>query len=264
MAVTDVSIANMALSHVGQHNQIAALSDSTEAARQCNLHFEPVRDALLRSHPWNFAVKRVRLITQAESTKNITGATAANPVVLTVVGHGYTDGERVRVEDVGGMTQINDREFTIDALTTDTFSLLDENGSAHTAYTSGGTVRKIPASEWSYWFALPSDCLRVLNVDDDLYPYKNEGGRILSNETAVNLKYVYKVTDPTLFDSQFVSIFALALAVKISVKLSDNANLKESIKSDLQDMMREARVFDAQEGGTPDGIYSDGWINSRL
>jgi hypothetical protein len=264
MAVSEVSIANMALSHVGQHNQIAALSDSTEAARQCNLHYEQARDSLLRAHPWNFAIKRTVLLTQAETAKNITAATAADPVVITITSHGYSDGDRVRIASVGGMTQLNGNEYTINVLTTDTFELVDTDGTSYTAYTSGGTATKIPATGFSYWFALPSDCLRVLNVNEDLYDYKVEANRILSNSDTVELKYVYKVTDPTLFDQSFVALLAMALAIRIAVKLSDNANLKESIKSDFAEMLREARTFDAQEGGTPDGIYADAWVNSRL
>jgi hypothetical protein len=45
---------------------------------------------------------------------SITGATAANPVVITTPGaHGLVDGDTVLIEDVGGMTQINNRRFVI-------------------------------------------------------------------------------------------------------------------------------------------------------
>lgn len=78
--------------------------------------------------------------------KVITGATAANPVVITVVAHGFSDGDRVAIKDVGGMIEINDRIFTVDDKTDDTFELQDDgtptdiDGTGFTAYTSGGTV----------------------------------------------------------------------------------------------------------------------------
>lgn len=261
---SSVDIANMALSLIGSANRLTVLDGTgNEENRQCYLHYETVRDAMLRAHPWNFAVKRTRLITQAETAKTITGATAANPVVITATSHGYSDGDRVRIASVGGMTELNNREFSIDVLTANTFSLLDENGTSHTTYTSGGTATKIPAFDFSYWFTLPTDCLRVLSVGDDKYSYKIEGGRLLYDSDEADLKYVAKITDTTAFDSQFVQIMSHALAVKIAVKLSDNANLKESLKADLRDLMREARTFDAQEGGTPDGLEADGWILAR-
>jgi hypothetical protein len=75
----------------------------------------------------------------------ITGATQGNPVVITSVAHGRTDNDKVRIQSVGGMTEINDRDFWIDVLTADTFALYTatgpasaEDGTGHTAYTSGG------------------------------------------------------------------------------------------------------------------------------
>lgn len=40
-------------------NTITALSDTTKEARLCNESYEKVRDQLLFSHPWNFAIKRI-------------------------------------------------------------------------------------------------------------------------------------------------------------------------------------------------------------
>lgn len=43
-----VQIAKMALSHLGKNWDISALTEASEEARQCNLHYEPARDAALR------------------------------------------------------------------------------------------------------------------------------------------------------------------------------------------------------------------------
>ena len=68
----------------------------------------------------------------------VTGATQANPVVLTVTGHPFTTGDAVTVTSVGGMVEINDRTFTITVVNANSISLDGEDGSGHTAYTSGG------------------------------------------------------------------------------------------------------------------------------
>jgi hypothetical protein len=82
-----------------------------------------------------------------DSSKAITGATAADPVVLTVVGHGFSSGDRIRVRAVKGMTELNDTTYLMTVLTADTFSLqdidgVDIDGSAFTAYVSGGQAYK--------------------------------------------------------------------------------------------------------------------------
>ena len=40
-------------------------------------------------------------------TAAITGATQANPCVITAVAHGFSSGDRVSISDVVGMTELN-------------------------------------------------------------------------------------------------------------------------------------------------------------
>lgn len=55
-----VGICNSALIKVGA-STIMSLTDASKNARLCNEQYEKVRDDLLRSHPWNFAIKRSKL-----------------------------------------------------------------------------------------------------------------------------------------------------------------------------------------------------------
>jgi hypothetical protein len=59
-SVTDVC--NVALSRIGQKTQITDyLSDTTTPGDLCRLHYPLVRTSLLRSHVWNFAIRRAEL-----------------------------------------------------------------------------------------------------------------------------------------------------------------------------------------------------------
>lgn len=79
-------------------------------------------------------------LTCIATSKAITGATQASPVVLTVAGHGRTTGDVVMVASVGGMTALNDRLFTVTVLGVDSLSLDGVDGTALPAYTAGGSV----------------------------------------------------------------------------------------------------------------------------
>lgn len=74
---------------------------------------------------------------------SISGATQANPVVITATAHGLVDGEEALIEVVQGMTQLNGRHFVVQAATANTFELKGINGTGFGAYASGGTVRKL-------------------------------------------------------------------------------------------------------------------------
>lgn len=78
-----------------------------------------------------------------DTTKAITAATKANPVVLTSAAHGFIDGETVYVSTVAGMTELNSNYYKVSAATTDTFALqttagVNVNGTAYTTYTLDG------------------------------------------------------------------------------------------------------------------------------
>ncbi len=84
-------------------------------------------------------------ILDSANVKTITGATAANPVVITSAGHGLSNGDEVYIAGVVGMTELNGRNFIIQNVTANTFELLDLNsaavdGTGYTAYSSGGTA----------------------------------------------------------------------------------------------------------------------------
>ena len=57
---SEVDICNRALQKLGA-SRITSRLDNTKEARACNFAFDIVRDAELRTHNWNFAVKRAIL-----------------------------------------------------------------------------------------------------------------------------------------------------------------------------------------------------------
>lgn len=60
MAASSTDVCNSALVKIGV-DTISALSDNTKQAKLCNARYQYIVDELLRSHPWNFAKKRVSL-----------------------------------------------------------------------------------------------------------------------------------------------------------------------------------------------------------
>jgi hypothetical protein len=61
MSVTsETEICNLALGHLGEA-RITSLEEDSTSARACSLHYEATRDAVLRSHRWNFAQARAQL-----------------------------------------------------------------------------------------------------------------------------------------------------------------------------------------------------------
>lgn len=69
-----VEICNRALQLLGAKT-ITSLTDNSSNAARCNLAYEPIKLAMLRSHTWSCAVKRAQL--SADSTAPLFGKTRA-------------------------------------------------------------------------------------------------------------------------------------------------------------------------------------------
>ncbi len=77
-----------------------------------------------------------------ESSKVISGITQANPAVVTANAHGFSSDDQVFTRNVNGMTQVNDRSFTVANPTANTFELQSTDSTGFAAYISGGTVAR--------------------------------------------------------------------------------------------------------------------------
>jgi|TARA_Y100000310_G_scaffold250498_1_gene256728 hypothetical protein len=83
-----------------------------------------------------------------EANTVISGATRANPVVITDTGHGYSDGDEVYISGVVGMTELNGKYYLVANKNTNDFELTDIDGAnidgtGYTAYSSAGTAARV-------------------------------------------------------------------------------------------------------------------------
>jgi hypothetical protein len=113
-----------------------------------------------------------RIVANIGQRYTITGATAANPVVLTTSAtHSIDDGDTIYVEGVGGMTEINQLRFTAASVANTTISLSGINGTAYTTYTSGGYVQGADTLIYTDEEDAQLEYTRLV-TDTDLFPYE--------------------------------------------------------------------------------------------
>jgi hypothetical protein len=61
MPISETNICNQALLKNGAKPAISHITEASDNARLCNAFYASVRDAVLRSHPWNCAIERKAL-----------------------------------------------------------------------------------------------------------------------------------------------------------------------------------------------------------
>lgn len=76
------------------------------------------------------------------TTKNITGATNANPVRMAAIGHDFSNDDEIYIDGITGMTELNGRRFQIGNKDADHFDLIGEDGTNYTPYAGAGTAQQ--------------------------------------------------------------------------------------------------------------------------
>jgi hypothetical protein len=127
-----------------------------------------------------------------------------------------------------------------------------------------------PVVEYSYAYALPSDCLRVLKIHNgttdsiaSALDYKLEGRNIVTDEGTIYLIYIALDTDPNNYDAYLRESISHQLAADICYSISNNATLAKNYMARADERLREARFIDATENslGT---IESSEFTDARL
>ena len=127
-----------------------------------------------------------------------------------------------------------------------------------------------PVIEYTYAYALPSDCLRVLKVHNgttdsiqSAIDYKLEGRNIVTDEGTVFIIYIALDTDPNNYDTYLQESIAHQLAADLAYAVTNNATLADKYMTRADERLREARFIDATENslGT---IESSEFVDARL
>lgn len=101
-----------------------------------------------------------KIMDVAAHAMSVTGATNANPCVITAAGHPFVVGDTVSFADIGGMVELNGNAYDITAVTADTITI-SVDSTAFVAYTSGGTV----ANALTIWGTLEKGAKIVMTAD---------------------------------------------------------------------------------------------------
>ena len=127
-----------------------------------------------------------------------------------------------------------------------------------------------PVIEYTYAYALPSDCLRVLKVHNGTtdsiassIDYKLEGKNIVTDEGTIYLIYIALDTDPNNYDTYLQESISHQLAADLAYAITNNATLADKYMVRADERLREARFVDATENslGT---VESSEFTDARL
>ena len=256
------TVANGAFDLIGV-STINSLHDQNAQARWMNRNINKIVKKVQKLKEWEDLKTKISL-TPETYTKSITGATQADPVVITSVAHGLSDGDKIEITAVVGMTELNSKTFIVANKTDDTFELYDTDGTDYTEYSSAGTITKLlPHHDWDYQFALPDDCQRVVDCSGlEANEWEVEDNNLLCNYETVDITYIKYELDPDEWDDELRMLIEARLAAECALALTKKAKVADAMWSLYKDKEVRCLSVDGLEGGVSP-VEDDAWINER-
>lgn len=133
--------------------------------------------------------------------------------------------------------------------------------------------------DWGFdvQYQLPSDCLRVIQVDEyfpgvslsdyrssSVAEYQIEGSKILTNLTApLKIRYISRIEDTGVWDSSFNEVFACRLAIEACERVTQSNTKRQLAWDEYKQAIKDATRADAIEN-PPEPLPDDTWVLSRL
>lgn len=139
-----------------------------------------------------------------EAATTISGATQANPGVITDTAHGYANGDWIFISGVVGMTQLNGNFYIVANVTANTYTLVDlygvpVNTTTFSTYVSGGTARRVYTVFGTPYQANDLAGIKyVQNVNQLILCHPNYPPQLLTLNTATNWTFAAINFGPTI------------------------------------------------------------------
>ena len=112
-------------------------------------------------------------------------------------------------------------------------------------------------------FLLPNDNLRLLELlDSERFEWQLEQNKILSTESVLYIRYIFRSKDPNNYDSQFINAVSTRMAIELCEPLTQSNTKKRMLLAELADNIRRAQRADGFEN-PPATFVEDDWINAR-
>jgi hypothetical protein len=213
-----------------------------------------------------------------------TAITAADPAVVTMIGHGFTTGDRVRLYNTTGMLQIAGMDFHVTVVDANSFQLTYLDASGFAAAATAVTARRRPNNplyfperlfitditqaaqavvtfSWTHGMSVGGKIRFQVTSDNGMEQINDLIGEIVAVDTTNNTVTVdIDTTTFTAFSFPTSAVAALGYTQAHIVPVGETALiLSEATDNQAEIIMRLAAGADSPAGSTGDRIYWRAW-----
>ena len=173
-----------------------------------------------------------------EAAQNITGITQANPGVVTITSHGYSNGDQVILGEIVGMVELNGLTATVANVTANTFELSGVDTTSFTAYSSGGTAKKIVEVTTPYTAAQLFQLQVAQNADTLYIAHNAHEPRLLTRTSATSFTLTEHVFDDPPFNAENTTSTTMAPSATTGAGITITASTSTFVSTDVGRFIR--------------------------
>ncbi|QDP67286.1 MAG: hypothetical protein Unbinned4614contig1000_3 [Prokaryotic dsDNA virus sp.] len=133
------------------------------------------------------------------------------------------------------------------------------------------------APKWGYTktYALPSDFVRMVSIEDPTQEYTIEAGNredthssandlvLLTDASEMNIKYIYRLTNVAKMDDTLKHAIAVRLAAELAHAVTGDSGKEGQMMQKYQAMLMQAQWEDSVQHNTTETIHGGLWLESR-
>jgi hypothetical protein len=119
-----------------------------------------------------------------------------------------------------------------------------------------------PAFGWAYQYALPSGCLRVLSIENDV-DYEIEGNFLLTDNTSANVIYLWRNPTVGAYSPGLVSALVARMAAELSMPTTKKDSIVKASWAAYWSKVGQALAADGQQG-TPEVLEDRTLLDASL
>ena len=109
------------------------------------------------------------------------------------------------------------------------------------------SLNAIEQNNFQHAYKLPTDCLAVQGLADNVDFLLGEGGILYTNAKPARAILLILVSDPINFPPLFVEALAKKLAASLAISLVNSTRLEEIMSQRFEKSFEDARLFDANQ-----------------
>ncbi len=286
--VTDIIIANLALSQIGARRITTFGETTTAEGRAINANYAYLLDEVLMEHSWTFAQKRVALVDMTRSAQDdwVTATVYAvddivyDPTLtkyyICLVAHTattlfatdlasanwelYTSWVTSTVYDKGDNVYNVGIEYA--CLVNHSSAALFATDLTALNWVATELVTDMDDTITNVYY-LPTDFLKVNQLSDINSVYSIALNRFLCDTDAISIRYTYRNATETEYTGNFVTAFATRLAAGICFELVQATNKAQILLEKYEQIdLPRAMSTDSQQGAAEE-LRQDEWESSR-